>query len=116
MSSLFESDFFSDAAWSVLVSQHGETSTVTIEAISDGTIHTPGSAIFQDGRVLDPSAINDARVNPDAYGVLVLKPSTVSAWTPAQSDIVHIGTTRYLVESVGKTEPLLEIQLTTSPS
>lgn len=110
MGSLFDSDFFSDAAWSVLVSQLGETSTVTITP--SGQAATTVTAIFQQGRVLGANEASDPR-EPETFGVLLIRANAVSGWTPAMGDAVAIGSADYFVESYGKLDgPIWEIQIT----
>lgn len=109
MGNTFDS-YFGEAGWDLLTSQFGETGTVTITPIAGGVGPFTVKAIFQEGRVLDPQGSSDPR-EPGSFGVLLVRPSDVSTWTPAVSDRVSIGSVNYLVDSIGELDPILELQI-----
>lgn len=108
MPSVWEDDYFGDAAWDVWNSAHAEEAVVTPAGSGATTI----MAVFNRGQVLDgfDGGESDDR-GRRAFGVLIVKPDAVANWTPARGDQVVIGSVTYQVVEVGEMEPAIRLQL-----
>lgn len=111
MPSAFESDFF-DGGWNVLATTHGESCIITPSGGSPQTV----LAFFHRGVMLDSMSgrgnfrrADQARVRE--FGVLVVPPEAMTAWTPSANDTVVINGITYEVDEVGPQEPGISLQL-----